>query len=80
MNYIYYDPETGLIKKYGIMPIELIQSEMSKGKPIILVQEVTDYNNWKVNLITKELERINPEEPIPEIPQEILDLIKITPK
>lgn len=80
MNYIYYDPETGDIKKYGLMPIELIQSEMSKGKPIILVQEVTDYNNWKVNLITKELERINPEEPIPEIPQEILDLIKITPK
>lgn len=80
MNYVYYDPNTGVIKKYGLMPIELIQNEIAKGKPILLVQDMVNFNDFKVNLKSMELERANPEEPTPEIPQEILNLIKITPK
>jgi hypothetical protein len=80
MNYVRYDPETGNIKKYGLMPVELILQEIAQGKPTLLVENIDDFNNWKVNLNSKIIERINPVDPIPDIPQEIIDLIGTTTK
>ena len=75
MNYIRYNPQTGIIKSYGYMPEELIKAEIDNGKPTIPVTDISDFENWKVNLETKELERINPEAPLPEIPPEVLAVL-----
>lgn len=74
MNYIRYNTETGAIKNYGYMSEALVQAEIDAGKPTLLVSDLGDFENWKVNLETKELERINPAAPLPEVPQEIIDL------
>lgn len=74
MNYIRYDAETGAIKNYGYMSDELIEYEINAGKPTLHISNIVDFENWKVNLETKELERVNPSAPLAEIPQEVMDL------
>lgn len=80
MRFIRYNPVDGKVVAYGVMEDELVQAEIDAGKPTLVTDAVSDFTTWKVNLETKELERINPDEPLPEIPQDVLDLIKITPK
>ena len=76
MNYVRYDRQTGDIKGYGYSPDDVIQQEIDNGNAVVFAPDsISDFNNWKVNLETKELERIHPDTPI-VIPPEILDLFK----
>lgn len=71
MNYVRYDTENGDIKNYGYMSEELVQAEVDAGKPTLLVTDVGDFENWKVNLETKQLERVNSADPLPEVPSDL---------
>lgn len=78
MRFIRYNPSTGDIVFYGYMEDEFVNAEIAAGKPALVTDNVNDFNTWKVNLDTKELERISPDEPLPEIPQEVLDSFQNT--
>lgn len=78
MRFIRYNQSTGDIVFYGYMEDKFVQAEIDAGKPTLVTDVVVDFTTWKVNLETKELERINPDEPLPEIPQEILDSFQNT--
>lgn len=68
MNFIRYDPLTGMITAYGSMNVEFVQAEIDAGNPTLHSDVLGDVRNWRVNLTTKELELIPPEE-LPPPPQ-----------
>jgi hypothetical protein len=75
MRFIRYNSLNGDIVFYGYMEDELVNAEIAAGKPTLVTDVVNDFTTWKVNLETKELERINPEAPLPEIPPEVLAVL-----
>lgn len=74
MRFIRYNPDDGKIVAYGGMEEQYIQAEINAGLPTLFSDNVTDFDTWKVNLETKELERVNPQEPLPEVPPDVLAL------
>ena len=67
MNYVEYDPNTGVITGMGWSKQETVQAEIDAGKPIIATDVLLEWGKWQVNLETMQLEPI-PEPPPPESP------------
>lgn len=67
MNFVRYDPVTGVITSMGWAQEEAVQAEIDAGGSIIAVDQVIEWGKWQVNVETKQLEPI-PEPPPPEVP------------
>ena len=64
MNFVRYDPQTGVITSMGWGRAESVQEEIDQGLPTLAVDQVIEWGKWQVNLETKQIEPI-PEPPAP---------------
>lgn len=58
MNFIRFDPLTGEIQQMGWMEAQYVEQEIAEGKPTITSEELLEWDKWRVNPTTKELEQL----------------------
>jgi len=56
MNFIRYNPETGVIGCSGYMDDTHVQAEIDAGKPTLFATDIYDITAYKVNVQTKQIE------------------------
>lgn len=61
MNFLRYDRDTGEIKELGWGDPYYIQLEIDEGRPTLFHDGSVEWHKWRVNIQTKQIEKI-PEE------------------
>jgi hypothetical protein len=65
MNFVRYNPSDGTILNMGWGPADSIQKEIDEGMPTIVIDQIIQWGEYRVNLETKQLEPIPAPEPTP---------------
>ncbi len=73
MNYVCYDLTTGRIEQTGWVDEDYKETLINTGVPLVFVDECVDYKLFKVDLLSKQLVALTPEELLPPlIPEPIV--------